>query len=141
MEELARELADATARKKQAEQDIEDVKGRITALVAQFKLPLEESKSEYLNTEVGYIRVTRPDPPVPRIVTTLLRRVIGNDELFLYVVNLPEFIDVDTQRWDELAEQERVYDSMILKSLEPERPAPKPRVALELGKRKENIDG
>lgn len=136
MEELAAKLADATERKKQAEKDIEAIKADMVKLAETYELPIKESQSEYLNTASGYVRVTRPQAPVQRIITAKLRRLIGDDTVFLRVVNLPEFIDINDSAWLEAKEEELVYNTMLKDALEEERPAPKPRVAVEFGKRK-----
>lgn len=137
---LGTELATNQAEIKRLEKECDRLKGEIANIAARFTLPVADGQSEYqpLPSGAGSVRITRPRPPVQKVLTDKLlenirRRPLSPDEanrVFLDVFVLPKYAEVDAEKFRAYIDDETLLASTLRASLEPERPAAKPNVQL-----------
>jgi hypothetical protein len=144
LEQLGQQLAEKTRQRKQLDAEIAELRRQIAELASQYELPLTDGPSQYANVPSGYVRVTRPAPPPPKLLTEELYNILvdrlGIDEgraVFLDVYVKPRTCEIDVGRWNSWRESEVVRDEWLLLALDKDREAPRPTVVFELGKQKE----
>jgi hypothetical protein len=144
LEVLGSQLAEKMQQKKIIDTEIAELRKQIAELASNFELPIVDGASQYANVPSGYVRVTRPAAPTPKLLTRKLLDImvqhLGEGDgrsTFLDVLVLPKTCEVDVERWNSLVKDEVVRDRWLVDALEDDKEPPRPVVVFELGKRKE----